>query len=440
MTNVFLAAGIGSALEFYDFILYGLAAAVAFNKVFFPSLDPVFANILSLATFGAGFVLRPVGGMVFGHFGDQFGRRPVLLATLLMVGTGTFLIGCVPSYASIGMWAPILVVLLRMVQGLGAGAEYGSAVVMLLEYAPPHRRGLYASVAPMGVTVGRLMAAGVFALFSSMPTEDFLAWGWRIPFLLSFVLLALGLFVRHRLEETPVFRNVTRRQKRVGRIPLIEALLRSPKTFLIVIGAHIGPNAISFLIPVFGINYLIQQRHVARGQAVLAEVFGEIALLLVIPLCAHLSDRIGRRPVYAAGAILGIPFVFLFFVLVNTGVMAFAWLGFALALGVGYGATFGPQAAFYAELFGPRSRLTGFSTARELATVISAAPGPAIAAVLVAWAHGAPWGVASYVGALLVVTVAALWFAPETYRTDISAEAYEAGTIELAPSPQAAIG
>ena len=220
--RVILASAVGSALEWYDFFIYGMAAALVFGELFFPQSDPAVGTLLAFATFGVGFFARPFGGLVFGRLGDRIGRKPVLVITLMLVGGGTFLIGLLPTYDTIGVWAPILLVILRLIQGLGAGAEYGGAVIMAVEHAPPGKRGLFGSWAPIGVTVGNLLAAGVFALFSSLPREEFLAWGWRIPFLLSVVLIAFGFYIRSRVSETPVFSEIAAHNK-AARSPVRDA-------------------------------------------------------------------------------------------------------------------------------------------------------------------------------------------------------------------------
>lgn len=414
--QVFLAAGVGSALEFYDFIVYGLMAATIFNKIFFPNFSETTGTIFALLGFGAGFIMRPLGGIIFGHLGDKHGRRSVLITTLLMVGLGTFLMGCIPSYQAAGIWAPILLITLRLVQGLGAGAEYGGAVVMLAEFAPPGKRGLYASVAPMGVTVGRLLAAGIFGMVSLMPADQLIAWGWRIPFLLSAVLTLFGLVIRKSLEETPEF-DRTKSAGAIAKVPLFQAIRASPRNFAIVVGAHIGPNAISYIVPVFGVAYLTGHLHLAKSTALWMEAWGEIALLACLPFFGALSDRVGRKPVYLGGALFSALFVFVFFMLLNDPTSVLPGVAFVLALGIGYAAMFGTQPAYYAELFGTNARFSGFSTARELGTLLSGAPGPAIASMLLAWNNGAPWGVAGYISALCLVTVVAIGFGPETFRS-----------------------
>ena len=253
--GVIASATIGSALEWYDFFLYGTAAALVFGPLFFPKFDPLVGTLLSFATFGVGFIVRPFGGILFGYLGDKYGRKPVLMATLLLVGAGTMLIGCLPTYNSIGVWAPILLVAMRVVQGFGAGAEYGGAVILAVEFAPPGKRGLYGSFAPLGVTAGNLMAAGVFYLVTMMSKDDLLAWGWRIPFLVSLVLLLVGVYIRMRISETPVFTEANAKRPKL-RVPAIEALRRHPRNFLVVIGARLAENGLGYLFPVFGLGRL----------------------------------------------------------------------------------------------------------------------------------------------------------------------------------------
>ena len=262
--RVILAASIGSALEWYDFFLYGTAAALVFGELFFPKSDPVVGTLLAFLTFGVGFVVRPLGGILFGIMGDRYGRKPVLVATLLMIGVGTTLIGVLPTYAQIGYWAPALLVAMRVVQGLGAGAEYGGAVIFLVENAPPKHRGFWGSFAPLGVSVGNLLAAGAFALVTLLPREDLMSWGWRIPFLASFLLIMVGIYVRLRITETPVFTEAVVARGKVERNPAMEALKRHPRNFFVVLGARLAENGLGYLFPVFGLSYC--HHHARRTQ------------------------------------------------------------------------------------------------------------------------------------------------------------------------------
>jgi len=419
--RVLLASAVGSALEWYDFFIYGTAAALVFGELFFPKADPTIGTLLAFATFGVGFVARPFGGLVFGHLGDRIGRKPVLVITLMLVGAGTFLIGLLPTYNSAGVWAPILLVLLRLVQGFGAGAEYGGAVIMAVEHAPPGKRGLFGSVAPMGVTIGLLLANGVFALFSALPKDEFLAWGWRMPFLFSVVLILMGFYIRSRVSETPVFSEIAAKNK-AARSPVVEAVRKHPREFLVVLGARLAENGLGYLFPVFALSYMTQQLHLPKAMVLQGNMLAYAVQLLAIPLFAMLSDRIGRRPVYMGGAIFSALFAFPFFILVNTQSQPLIYLGLILGVAVGVGAMFGPQAAYFAEMFGARLRYSGFAFARELGSILAGGPAPFLAASLLIWGGGQPWGVATYMVVLSLITVIAVYFGPETYRANINVD------------------
>jgi len=421
LRHVLISAGIGSALEWYDFFIYGLASALVFGPLFFPSYDPTVGTLASFATFAVGFLARPFGGLFFGHFGDRWGRKPMLVATLLLVGGSTFLIGLLPTYSQVGIWAPIMLLGLRLLQGFGAGAEYGGAVVMAVEFAPDGKRGLYGAFAPMGTQVGNALAGGAFLAVGAMAKDEMLAWGWRIPFLVSLLLLALGVYVRARVSETPVFQQARARRPPL-KLPALEAVRRSPRNFLVVVGARLAENALGYLYPVFGVSYLIGTLRVPREVAVSGMIAGSIALVGGLLFFAWLSDRIGRRPVYMFGALFSAAIAFPFFLMVGTRDPALIVLAFVIEMGIGSGAMFGPQAVYFAELFGPRLRYSGFAFARELGSIIAGGPAPLIASSLVAWMAGAPWGVCVYVVAISLVTAFAVWCGPETYKNDIRAD------------------
>jgi MHS family shikimate/dehydroshikimate transporter-like MFS transporter len=429
LKHVMLAAAVGSALEWYDFFIYGTAAALVFGELFFPKSDATIGGVTlgtlaAYATFAVGFIARPFGGLFFGHFGDRIGRKPMLVATILLVGGGTFVIGLLPTYAAIGIWAPLLLIMMRLIQGFGAGAEYGGAVILAVEYAPPGKRGLYGSFAPMGVTVGNLMAAGVFYLVTLMSKDDLLSWGWRIPFLVSLLLLGLGIYIRAKVSETPVFAGLGT-SRRPLKAPAIEALRRHPRNFLVVIGARLAENGLGYLFPVFGLGYVINTLHMPREVAITGVMFGNVAEIVGILFFSWLSDKIGRRPVYMGGALFSALFAFPFFALTNSLDPKLISLAFILIMGIGGGAMFGPQAAYFAELFGPRLRYSGFAFARELGSILAGGPAPFIAALLVGAMAGAPWGVAGYVILLSLITAFAVWCGPETSASDIRAETAE---------------
>jgi metabolite-proton symporter len=433
LRHVMMAAAVGSALEWYDFFIYGTASALVFGELFFPKYDADIGTLAAYATFAVGFIARPFGGLFFGHFGDRIGRKPMLVATILLVGGGTFLIGCLPTYASIGIWAPILLLLMRLLQGFGAGAEYGGAVILAVEFAPPGKRGLYGSFAPIGVTVGNLLAAGVFYLVTMMSKDDLLSWGWRIPFLISLLLLGLGVWIRAKVSETPVFTAVEGKRPPL-KAPALEAVRRHPRNFLVVIGARLAENGLGYLFPVFGLGYVINTLHQTREVAITGVMLGNFAEIFGILFFSWLSDKVGRRPVYMFGALFSAAFAFPFFMLTNTLDPMMIYLAFILIMGIGGGAMFGPQAAFFAELFGPRLRYSGFAFARELGSILAGGPSPFIAAYLVGYMAGAPWGVACYVILLSLLTAFAVWCGPETNQSDLTADSPE----DLVPAARAA--
>jgi MFS family permease len=428
--RVILAASVGSALEWYDFFLYGTAAALVFGELFFPKSDPVVGTLLAFLTFGVGFVVRPLGGILFGIMGDRFGRKPVLVATLLMIGVGTTLIGVLPTYAQIGYWAPALLVAMRVIQGLGAGAEYGGAVIFLVENAPPKHRGFWGSFAPLGVSVGNLLAAGAFALVTLLPKEDLMSWGWRVPFLASFLLILVGIFVRLRIAETPVFTEAVVARGKIERNPAMEALKRHPRNFMVVLGARLAENGLGYLFPVFGLNYVITLG-VPRADALSALMLAFGIELFTIVGFASLSDRIGRRPVYMFGALAGIAWAFPFFWLVGTKEWIWIAVAFIGARAVVTAAMFGPQAAYFAELFPPQRRFAGFAFARELGSLLAGGPAPFVATALVA-SFGSWWPVACYAALLAALTALAIWCGPETFEESITVDNTSDGALHAA--------
>jgi metabolite-proton symporter len=414
-THVAIASFVGTAIEWYDFFLYGTAAALVFNKLFFPRFDPLVGTVLAFATFAVGFVARPVGGVVFGHYGDRIGRKAMLSLTLLIMGVATFAIGLLPTYAQIGVGAPILLVTLRLAQGFGLGGEWGGAVLMAIEHAPAGRRGLYGSWPQTGAPAGLLLSTTVFALASRLPEDAFLRWGWRIPFLVSIALVGVGAFIRLRLAESPAFARV-KREGAEARLPIVEVLRHHRKSVALSMGARLAECAFFYVYTTFVLAYATEQVKVTR-QAVLTGVLLAAGLdLVAIPFFGLLSDRFGRRPVYMFGAIFSALFVVPFFLLVGTGRTELIALAIVLGVTVGHAAMYGPQASFFSELFGARVRYSGASLGYQLASVLAGGLSPLIAAALLQWAHGAWWAIAAYMVGLAVVTLASVFIAAETSR------------------------
>lgn len=417
--KVALASFIGTAIEWYDYFLYGTTAALVFGTVFFPDFSPLAGVLASLATFAVGFFARPVGGVVFGHFGDKIGRKAMLVTTLMIMGVSTLLIGFLPTYQQIGVWAPILLVLLRIFQGFGVGGEWGGAVIMAVEHSPRGRRGFYGSWPQIGVPAGLLLGTGAVYLFSLLPDEQFFAWGWRIPFLLSVVMIGIGLYIRLKILESPAFQQVQDSGSQ-HRMPIVEVIRVYPKQVLIAMGLRVAENGSFYVFSVFVLTYVVDQLGLSRTLALLGVMIASFIEIFAIPFFGALTDRVGRRPVYMFGAVFSLVFAFPFFWMVNTEVTVLIWLAIILALVVGHAAMYGVQGAFFSELFSTRVRYSGASLGYQLASVFAGGLSPLIAVALLGWS-GSYWPVAVYLGFMALITIAAVYFATESYRDDIEA-------------------
>lgn len=408
MRRVLSAALIGSSLEWYDFFLYSTASALVFAHLFFPTSDPAIGTLLSLATFGVGFFARPIGSVVFGRLGDRLGRRPTLVITLLLMGLATTAIGLLPTYGTIGIWAPMVLVVLRLLQGLGAGAEHAGATVFATEYAPPPRRGFFGSVPASGMYVGVLLSSSTYALFAAMPREQFHQWGWRIPFLVSVVLVAVGLFIRLRTDETPEFRALER-QHDIAKAPLLNMFRDQWRSVLAVLGLVAAPFTATYAYQTYALAYLSARLDITGLIGTYALIVASVVAIAITLTSGKLSDVLGRRRVIIGGSIFSGLFAFPFFWLMDTKEP----LGIIVAMvgGVGVGVPFmlGCQGALFSELFKTSSRFTGFSVSRELGSVLFAGLTPFVAALLVETAGGRPWPVSLYVlGASVLTLITAL--------------------------------
>jgi metabolite-proton symporter len=418
--RVIAASFIGTTIEWYDFFLYGTAAALVFNKLFFPHSTPSRGTLLALATYGVGFAARPVGGILFGHYGDRIGRKAMLVLSLLIMGIATFLIGVMPTYSAIGIAAPVILVVLRLAQGIGVGGEWGGAVLMSVEHAPPGRRGFFGSWPQMGVPAGLFLSTAVFALVQ-LTTSDaqFLSWGWRVPFLLSIVLVAVGLFIRLRLIESPAFQRV-KESDTLAPKPIVDVVRKYPKQVGLAMGMRIAENGTFYVLTVFSLVYGAEHLEVSKNIVTWGVAVAGLIGLASIPFYGAWSDRIGRRPLYLAGATFSLLFAFPFFWLMNTKAPALIWLAVILGVNVGHDLMYGPQAAYFSELFGTRVRYSGASLGYQLASVFAGGFAPLIATALLA-AFGYP-AVAIYMAFMALITIVTTYMATETFREDIYAE------------------
>ena len=412
--KVAIASLIGTSIEWYDFFLYGTAAALIFNKLFFPTFDPMIGTLLAFATYALGFIARPLGGIVFGHFGDTIGRKTMLYLTLLIMGGATAVIGLLPTYQAAGIWAAVLLVACRLVQGFGLGGEWGGAVLMAVEHAPESRKGFYGSWPQLGAPLGLVLGTLVFSLFLNFMTEaDFIAWGWRLPFLFSIVLVIVGLWIRFTLAESPEFQQV-KETSQEARMPILDALRMYPKNILLAMGARFAENGFFYIYATFVLAYATQALKMDRRDILNGVLIGALVESFTIPAFGALSDRVGRRPVYIFGAVFSALMSFPLFMLLATGSPQLGWFAIVLGLAVGHAAMYGPQASFLSELFGTKVRYSGVSLGYNLASIFAGALSPLIATGLMTAYSPATWPISVYMIVLAVITLASVYFAAET--------------------------
>jgi MFS family permease len=378
-----LAGTIGTVIEYYDFTLYATATALVFNKVFFPNDSAVVGTLAAFATFFVGYLARPLGGIIFGHFGDRIGRKRMLILTILIMGFGTFAIGLVPSYNAIGVWAPILLLALRLLQGIGIGGEYGGGVLIAFEHAEPHKRGLAGSLVNIGVPAGFLVPIAFLDALSNMPSDQFLSWGWRIPFFFSLVLVALGVFIRLRVLESPDFEQ-SKKEEGVAKLPIVEVLHRHWQKVVLGIGAKIAESGLFNIYAVFAISYAVITLKVPKSAVLNAVLLGCLVECFTLPSFGWLSDRIGRVPVYVGSAIFQAILAFVFFKLADGSGLIGITIAIILGLGFGHGSIYGAQAAFFAEAFPARVRYTGLSLVEQVGPILGGGLSPLVATALFA--------------------------------------------------------
>lgn len=409
MWKVAATCAIGTTIEYYDFTLYAIATALVFNKIFFPASDPLVSTLLAFVTFFVGYCARPLGGVVFGHVGDRIGRKKSLLITVVVMGLATFLVGAVPPYASLGIWAPVALVTLRFLQGIGIGGEYGGGMVMAVEHAPPERRGFYSAFVHIGIPAGLLLPLMLLGVLSSWLSEaDFLSWGWRIPFLLSIVLVALGVFIRMQIAETPDF-IAMRRRGETAKLPIAEALRSHKHNILLGIGGRIAESGLFNIYAVFAIAYCVTEMKLPRPIVLNGMLIAAALECFTLPLFGLLSDRFGRKPVFIGGMIYQALLAGPFFMMLNTGQPGWIYFALFLALTIGHASVSGPQGAFFSELFPARIRYTALSLVQQIGPILGAGVSPILATTILAKYGGWPM-IAVYMAVMALFSGACAYF------------------------------
>lgn len=403
MPKVAAASFVGGLLEWYDFYIFAIATALVFGEVFFPPGDPLMNTMAAFGAFASGFLARPIGGVIFGHIGDRVGRKACLLATLLIIGISTFIIGLLPGYGQIGVWAPTILVFLRVMQGIGLGGEYGGASLMTIEHAPLHQRGFWGSLPQAASPAGLLLANGVFGLCALLPAADFLAWGWRIPFLLCSVMLAVAVYIRVNIAETPEFRRAETRAEK-GSAPLVEMWRTHRGNFLLATGVRLSETVSSNVIKSFGLTYVTLHLSLARSTALGALLAASVVGLAAMPLFGWLGDKLGARRMTIIGNALLIGLALPFFMLLDTKVPTAVWIGFIAFFSLGPMLLLSVQATYFTQLFRTNVRYTGLSAAYQISSVLGGFT-PLIALWLLKIGNGASWIIAAYLAAVAGISL-----------------------------------
>jgi MFS family permease len=415
-----IASTIGTAIEWYDFFLYGTAAGLVFGKLFFPNQDPLSATLLAFGTYFVGFIARPVGAAIFGHYGDRIGRKATLIATLLFMGLATFFVAFVPTYSSIGIWGAIILTVLRALQGIGVGGEWGGSVLLAMEWSRTHgQRGLVASWPQFGVPCGLLLSTLAVAIFSAISGDQFVVWGWRLPFALSIVLVGVGLWIRLGILETPVFQKLLDEDK-VEKAPIIEVIRKQPKQIILSALLRMSEQAPFYIFTAFVFAYTVGTLKMDRNFILAAVMVAACVEFVTIPLAGHISDRIGRRKMFLIGAGVTGLFGFLYFGMIDTVIPSAVFIAIVLSL-IPHGMQYGPEAALIAESFTPRLRYSGSSLGYQLASIIAGGPSPLIATWLLATYHTG-YAIAIFIAGCAVISLVAASFMPDYTGKDISAE------------------
>jgi MHS family shikimate/dehydroshikimate transporter-like MFS transporter len=419
--TIALASAIGTTIEWYDFFLYGVMTPLVLNKLFFPNADVLVSTMLAYGTFFVGFLSRPIGGVIFGHYGDRIGRKTVLILTVLIMGIATFLIGFLPTYATAGLWAPIMLLASRIFQGIGIGGEWGGAVLMAVEHSPGGRRGFYGSWPQIGVPAGLLISAGVVNALSFMNNDDFFAWGWRIAFLLSIVLVIIGVYIRLKIMETPAFQRA-QQQNRIAAVPVAEMFRTHTKNTILGLGARYIEGVTFNIYGVFIVGYLANTLHMTRQSALSAVMIASAIMIVMLPICGKLSDRIGRRVVFGVASILIGLLSFLAFYLMDGTSFAMTVIAIAIPFGIVYAGVYGPEAALFSELFDTRVRYTGISFVYQFSGIFASGLTPIIATALLPLGGGRPWLICLYILVVSCISALSVYAMTDRHTSDLTAD------------------
>jgi MHS family shikimate/dehydroshikimate transporter-like MFS transporter len=439
-----VASLVGTAVEWYDYFIFGTASILAFGKIFFPSEDPLTGTIAAFAVFGVGFFARPLGGIIFGHLGDRVGRKTALISTLMIMGLATFLMGLLPTTGQIGVWAPVMLVILRLLQGFGVGGEWGGASLVAVEYAPHGRRGAYGSFPQVGNAIGVALSTGIWAIVSQLPEDDLLAWGWRIPFLLSIVLVIVGALIRFRLTETPAFqaaqREAQRKKEESGEpeakegLPLIDVIRSYWRPLLIAMGMRLGEGVFGYIMLTFVLTYTQKSTTLARADVLLASTVAAVVAIFSFYWLGALSDRIGRRVVFMIGSGIGIVLAFPFFWILDTNSVPLMYALVIVAYSFGVGAMYSVEPSLFGELFGTKVRYTGVSLAAQIPSMLVGAT-PFFATWLLVIAGGATYLVSVFFLLMVGLAFFCAYIAPETRDIDLNADPYRKKRLPNSQTP-----
>jgi MFS transporter, MHS family, shikimate and dehydroshikimate transport protein len=420
--TIAFASSIGTTIEWYDFFLYNTMTALVLNKLFFPNADILISTLLAYVTSFVGFLSRPIGGVIFGHYGDRIGRKTVLILTVLIMGIATFLIGLLPTYATAGAWAPIMLLALRIFQGIGIGGEWGGAVLMAVEHSPGGSRGFYGSWPQIGVPAGLLISAGVVSALSLLNNDDFFSWGWRIAFLLSALLVVIGVYIRLRIMETPAFQKA-QTENTIAAVPVVELFRTHTKNTLLGLGARYIEGVTFNIYAVFLVFYITSVLHMSRQTALAAVMVASAIMIVLLPVCGRWSDRVGRRRLYGiAGLLIGV-LTFPAFLLLGLQSPILTIIAVAVPFGIIYAAVYGPEAALFSELFDTRVRYTGISFVYQFSGIYASGLTPIIATALLALGGGQPWLICLYVLVVSVISALSAFAMTDRHRSDIAADA-----------------